>query len=140
MPRRRLQPGKGSGDICGSAGAGSLMAQPEGWEGPWGHREEPSGSEMLPVLLLVLFPVLFPTAEIPPARQEKGPETLAKGSCRRSPLRTSQMGRHALWVLHTLPIWGSELRSINQTPLRGHLSTNPPISTPSPELSKLLSG
>lgn len=136
MPQRRLQPGKGSGDICGSAGAGSLMVQPESWEGPWGHRKEPSGSEMLPVLLLVLFP----TAEIPPARQEKGSETLAKDSCRRSPLRTFQMGQHTLWVLHTLPIWGSELRGINQTPLRGHLSTSLLISTPSPELSKLLSG
>lgn len=50
------------------------------------------------------------------------------------------MGPHTLWLLHTLPIRGSELRSINQTPRRGHLSTSPLISTPSPELSKLLSG
>lgn len=95
----------------------------------------------------MLFLVLFLSAEIPPARQEKGPEMVAKSPRRTSPCRMSHVGWHVPWVLCARSIWDGVLGSINQSPTqrtRGSagLGTNPSISIPSPEssLSKLLSG
>lgn len=59
--------------------------QPHGWEAPWGRGEEPDRLEVLPVLLLVLFP----SVGIPPAGLKKELETVDKGPCRTNPCRTN---------------------------------------------------
>lgn len=80
--------------------------------GDTGKEGAPEG---LPVMLLVL---LF-SAEIPPARQEKGPEMVAKSSCRTSLCWMSHVGWPILWVLHAHSIWRGVLGVSPRALLRG---------------------
>lgn len=88
----------------------------------------------------MLLQVLFLPADIPPARQEKVPETVAKSLCRTNPCRMSHVGWHVPWVLRAQSIWEGVLGSINQSPTQrtwgsADLGTNSSISIPSLESS-----
>jgi len=130
-------------DISSSAGDQHLrgMASGDGRYAGDTCREEPNGSERLPVLLLVLLL----SAEIPPERQ-KGHEIVAKSPCWTSPCRMSHVGQahvgcpiwDGMYSAHS--VWGGVLGSINQSPTQRtessrDLGANPAISIQSCEFS-----
>lgn len=85
------------------------------------HGRDPGDTrrEGAPEGLPVMFLVLLFSAEIPPARRERGPEMVAESSWWRSLCWMSCVGWPMLWVLRAHCRWDGALGASPRAPLRG---------------------